>query len=55
MVFKRKTETDILLHDLNGPLTKYVGAMIQSIERGERTCEVANLDLVAEYERTLRC
>jgi 2-dehydropantoate 2-reductase len=54
MVRKRKTEVDDLLHDLNGPLTNYVGALIQSIERGERTCEVANLDLVATYERTLR-
>ena len=39
MVRKRKTEVDDLLHDLNGPLTAFIGALIQSIERGERTCE----------------
>ncbi len=54
MVRKRKTEVDDLLHDLNGPLTNLVGALIQSIERGERTCEVANLDLMATCERSLR-
>ncbi len=54
MVRKRKTEVDDLLRDLHGPLTNHVGALIQSIERGERTCEVANLDLLAAYERALR-
>ncbi len=54
MVRKRKTEVDDLLRDLKGPLTNHAGALIQSIERGERTCEVANLDLMAAYERTLR-
>lgn len=55
MVRKRKTEVDDLLRDLHGPLTNHIGALIQSIERGERTCEVANLDLLATYERSLRC
>jgi 2-dehydropantoate 2-reductase len=54
MVRKRKTEVTDLLHDLSGPLTTQVGLLIQSIERGERTCEVANLELLATYERALR-
>lgn len=54
MVRKRKTEVDDLLRDLHGPLTNHIGAIIQAIERGDRTCEVANLDLLATYERTLR-
>ena len=53
-VRKRKTEVDDLLRDLNGPLTNFVGAIIHSIEAGERICEVANLDLLAAYERSLR-
>ena len=54
MVRKRKTEVDDLLRDLNGPLTTYAGELIHAIERGERTCEVANIDLLATYERTER-
>lgn len=54
MVRKRKTEVDDLMRDLAGPLTNYVGTLIQSIERGERTCEVANLELLAAYERCER-
>ena len=54
MVRKRKTEVDELLHDLKGPLTTYAGELIRAIERGERTCEVSNLDLLATYERTER-
>jgi 2-dehydropantoate 2-reductase len=54
MVRKRKTEVDDLLRDLNGPLTSYTGELIRAIERGERTCEVANLELLAACERTLR-
>src|SRR5690348_12899733 len=54
MVRKRKTEVDDLLHDLAGPLTTYAGELIHAIERGERTCEVANLELLASYERALR-
>jgi 2-dehydropantoate 2-reductase len=53
-VRKRKTEVDDLLRDLKGPLTNYVGALIHAIEREERICEVANLDLLATYERALR-
>ena len=54
MVRKRKTEVDDILQDLKGPLTTYAGRIIQAIERGERTCEVSNLDLLATYERTER-
>ena len=54
MVRKRKTEVDDLLRDLNGRLTTYTGELIRAIERGERTCEVANLELLAAYERALR-
>jgi 2-dehydropantoate 2-reductase len=54
MIRKRKTEVDDLLRDLKGPLTTLTGALILAIERGERTCEVANLELLAAYERALR-
>jgi 2-dehydropantoate 2-reductase len=54
MVRKRRTEVDDLLCDLAGPLTTYAGEIIKAIERGERTCEVANLDLLATYERAER-
>jgi 2-dehydropantoate 2-reductase len=54
MVRKRKTEVDDLLRDLHGPLVGYVGELIHAIERGERTCEVANLELLATCERTDR-
>ena len=54
MVRKRKTEVDDLLRDLAGPLTTYAGELIRAIERGERTCEVANLELLAAYEAALR-
>ncbi len=54
MVRRRKTEVDDLLDGLAGPLTTYVGELIKAIERGERTCEVANLDLLASYERLER-
>jgi 2-dehydropantoate 2-reductase len=54
MVRKRKTEVDDLLRDLSGPLITQAGELIRSIERGERTCEVANLELLAAYERAER-
>jgi 2-dehydropantoate 2-reductase len=53
MVRHRKTEVDDLLRDLDGPLTTYVGEIIHAIERRERTCEVANLELLATYQRAL--
>ncbi len=51
MVRHRQTEVTDLLRDLKGPLTTHVGKVIQAIERGERTCEVANLDLINAYYR----
>ncbi|HEY3685244.1 MAG TPA: amidase family protein [Streptosporangiaceae bacterium] len=54
MVRRRTTEVDDLLRDLAGPLTAYTGAIIKAIERGERTCEVANLELLAALERAER-
>ncbi len=54
MVRKRKTEVDDLLRDLKGPLTTFAGELIRAIERGERTCEVANLNLLRDYERAER-
>ncbi len=54
VVRKRKTEVDHLLSDLAGPLTTYTGELIRAIERGERSCEVANLELLAAYERVER-
>ena len=54
MVRKRKTEVDDLVRDLKGPLTTYIGELIHAIEDGQRTCEVANLDLLSTYERTNR-
>ena len=54
MVRKRPTEVGEQIEVLRGPLTHYVGQLIRAIERGERTCEVANLDLLAAYERLER-
>jgi 2-dehydropantoate 2-reductase len=54
MVRRRKTEVDDLLRDLAGPLTTCAGELVKAIERGERTCEVANLELLAAYERAER-
>jgi Asp-tRNA(Asn)/Glu-tRNA(Gln) amidotransferase A subunit family amidase len=50
MVRKRKTEVDGQLGDLTGPLTSLTAELIRAIERGERTCGVANLELLAAYE-----
>jgi 2-dehydropantoate 2-reductase len=51
---RRKTEVDGQLAGLRGPLTTYVAELIRAIERGERRCEVANLELLAAIERTER-
>ncbi len=53
-VLHRPTEVGDILDGLTGPLTGYVGALIRAIERGERGCEVANLELLAAYERLER-
>ena len=50
----RKTEVDGQLAGLAGPLTAYVTELIRAIERGERQCDVANLELLAACERTER-
>jgi 2-dehydropantoate 2-reductase len=52
-VRRRKTEVDDLA-GLRGPLTGYVADLIRAIERGERTCEVANLELLAACEAAER-
>jgi 2-dehydropantoate 2-reductase len=49
-VRKRKTETAIL-EDLDGPLLARTLELIHQIEDGGRTCEVANLELLAAYAR----
>ena len=54
VVRKRKTEVDGQLGGLRGPLTRRVVELIHSIERGERPVGVANLELLADYERSLR-
>ena len=48
------TEVAEQIEVLAGPLTHHVGALIRAIERGDRVCEVANLDLLAAYERLYR-
>lgn len=53
-VRKRPTEVAVQIDPLAGPLTKYVADLIRAIERGERVNEVANLDLLAAYERLER-
>jgi 2-dehydropantoate 2-reductase len=50
----RKTEVDGQLAGLRGPLTGYVADLIRAIERGERQCEVANLELLAACEAAER-
>ena len=54
MVRKRKTEVNGQLGDLEGPLTTLTAELIRAIERGERTCEVANLELLATCEAAIR-
>ncbi len=49
MVRKRKTEVDEVHKDFQGPIFDRVVEMIHDIEEGRRTCEVANLDELAEF------
>jgi 2-dehydropantoate 2-reductase len=42
------------LEALAAPLTGHVAALIRAIERGERRCERANLDLLTAYEKAER-
>ena len=49
MVRKRKTEVDEVHKDIQGPIFDRVVEMIHDIEEGRRTCEVANLDELADF------
>jgi 2-dehydropantoate 2-reductase len=53
-VRRRRTEVAELREHLTGPITTWVADLITSIEEGERTCEVANLDLLVALERAHR-
>lgn len=53
-VRKRRTEVAVQIDTLRGPLTNYVADLVRAIERGDRVCEVANLELLATYERMER-
>ena len=50
MVRRRKTEKAVLA-DIDGPLLRRTLQLIEEIEEGRRTCEVANLELLAAYHR----
>jgi 2-dehydropantoate 2-reductase len=50
MVRRRPTEKAILA-DVEGPLLERTLELIEEIEVGRRTCEVANLELLAAYQR----
>lgn len=50
-VRRRPTEATAILGPLRGFLIRQVEDLIHAIERGERTCCRANLDLLAAYER----
>lgn len=56
-VLHRPTEVPAILGDLAGddaPLIRRVIELIAAIEKGNRTCSRANLDLLATYERMAR-
>jgi Asp-tRNA(Asn)/Glu-tRNA(Gln) amidotransferase A subunit family amidase/ketopantoate reductase len=53
-VWHRPTEAAGILGSLTGPLVCRVAELIDAIERGERQCTKANLDLLAAYERLER-
>jgi Asp-tRNA(Asn)/Glu-tRNA(Gln) amidotransferase A subunit family amidase len=50
MVRHRPTEK-AMLEDIEGPLLRRTLELIGEIEAGRRTCEVANLELLAAYQR----
>jgi 2-dehydropantoate 2-reductase len=54
MVRHRPTEVPAHLGGLKGPMLRRVVELITEIEQGRRTCERANLDLLAAYERAER-
>jgi Asp-tRNA(Asn)/Glu-tRNA(Gln) amidotransferase A subunit family amidase len=51
---RRPTEVPAILGGLAGPLIHQLVELVQSIERGARSCSRANLDLLAAYERLER-
>ena len=51
---RRPTEAPAILGPMAGPLVHRVGELVAAIERGERGCTRANLDLLAAYERLER-
>jgi 2-dehydropantoate 2-reductase len=53
-VRRRPTEAPAILCPMSGPLIQRVAELVAAIERGERTCTRANLDLLATYERLER-
>jgi 2-dehydropantoate 2-reductase len=50
----RPTEAPAILGPMAGPLIRRVAELVAAIERGERACTRANLDLLAAYERLER-
>jgi 2-dehydropantoate 2-reductase len=54
MVRHRPTEVPAHIGGLKGPMLRRVVELITEIEQGRRTCERANLDLLAAYERLER-
>jgi 2-dehydropantoate 2-reductase len=53
MVRRRKTEVDEVHKDIQGPIFDKVVELIHDIEQGRRTCEVRNLDELAEFVAAL--
>ena len=53
-VLHRPTEVNAILGPLRGPLVSQVASLVRAIERGDRTCSRANLELLAAYERAER-
>jgi 2-dehydropantoate 2-reductase len=51
---RRPTEAPAILGPMAGPLVHRVAELVAAIERGERSCTRANLDLLAAYERLER-
>lgn len=49
---KRRTET-AMFDAIDGPLLSLTLALVREIEAGRRVCEVANLELLAAYDRCL--
>ena len=49
MVRRRKTEVDEVHKDIQGPIFDKVVELIHDIEQGRRTCEVRNLDELADF------